>query len=214
MGTSDPARNLPACRILAPDLTAAELAAILLDLTGEDALVRDALEIATQAHRTHTRDEGAPYIVHPLRVSLALQRTGSPPHVIAAALCHDVFEDAPAFSRAVVALGRRVADLVEALTDDWYEDYYAKIIASREDACRIKISDRADNLRFLHFTGVGKQARYVRETARQFPMVIERANSPELAGALQALLEWHVNRANDVRATQAAQMTRQDSRPL
>jgi guanosine-3',5'-bis(diphosphate) 3'-pyrophosphohydrolase len=190
----DPARELDACAFLAPNLPADDLAELLVERTEADRLVRASLDIAVAAHRLHRRDEGAPYIVHPLRVSLSLVATGAPHHVVAAALCHDVFEDAPSHAPDVFRLDSGVAALVEALTDDWYEDYYAKILTCGAEACRIKLADRIDNLRFLHFTSPHKQARYVRETARHFPALIERASSPELAGALTALLEWHVVR--------------------
>ncbi|MCC7077993.1 MAG: bifunctional (p)ppGpp synthetase/guanosine-3',5'-bis(diphosphate) 3'-pyrophosphohydrolase [Acidimicrobiia bacterium] len=204
----DPARELDACTFLPPDLDADTLCEILVSRTDTDPLVCEALAIARDAHRLHTRDEGAPYIVHPARVALSLVATGQPPHVIAAGLCHDVFEDAPGHAHRVVALGREVADLVEALTDDWYEDYYAKILGAGTEACRIKIADRIDNLRFLHFTTPGKQTRYVRETAAHFPELVEHASSPQLAGALIALLEWHLIREASARA--AAQSTRGD----
>jgi guanosine-3',5'-bis(diphosphate) 3'-pyrophosphohydrolase len=190
----DPAATLPALDFLAPDSDVAGLSALLLERTAEDPLVVEAVAIAQDAHATHVRDEGAPYLVHPLRVTISLERCGARPEVLAAALCHDVFEDAPRHAARVHALGDEVTGLVEALTDDYWDDYIGKVVAGGRDACRVKLADRIDNLRFLHRTSVHKQLRYLRDTAVRFPPVVDRAADDRLGDALRSLLQWHGER--------------------
>ena len=71
---------------LAPRLDAEQLA-----------LIRRAYEMAEAVHATQMRDEGTPYIVHPLRVARALvaELEITRPVLICSALLHDVIEDSP-----------------------------------------------------------------------------------------------------------------------
>lgn len=194
----DPAKVLPACGALVPDADVETLTRRLLErFTGDKALVTAAAAVAAQAHASHRRDEGAPYIVHPLRVAGSLANVGADAEVCSAALLHDVIEDAPGHTEAVYALGPRVASLVEALTEDWDEwpeEYYGRIVAAGRDAARIKLADRVDNLRFVHLTGPAKQVRYVQETNRHFGGIVAAAAAPALGDALVALLHWNHDR--------------------
>lgn len=194
----DPAAVLPECGVLVPDAGTETLARRFLGRFADDgALVTAALDLATRAHASHLRDEGAPYIVHPLRVAGSLVNVGAGPEVCAAALLHDVIEDAPAHASEVYALGPRVGALVDAVTEDWGEwpdDYYGRIIAAGRDAARIKLADRVDNLRFVHLTEPAKQVRYVRETNRHFGGIVAAAAAPGLGDALVALLGWNHDR--------------------
>lgn len=204
----DPADLLPECGVLVPDTDADTLGRRLLGRfgdggtdggTGADGadLVRVALDIAGRAHARHRRDEGRPYLVHPLRVAGSLANVGAGPTVCAAALLHDVIEDAPSHAPEVYALGPAVATLVDALTEDWGEwpaEYYGRIVAAGQDAARIKLADRVDNLRFVHLTEPSKQVRYVHETNRHFSGIVAAAAQPELGDALVALLHWNHDR--------------------
>src|ERR1044071_8032887 len=73
---------------LAPHLNAEELA-----------LTRRAYELAEAVHARQMRDEGTPYILHPLRVAMSLvaELDIRRPTVIPAALLHDAIEDSPAY---------------------------------------------------------------------------------------------------------------------
>ncbi len=194
----DPARELDSCAFF-PNAGDPETLVAELDLeTGSNALVRAAVQLASLAHAAHTRDEGDPYIVHPLRVALTLARTESdtPPEVLAAAVCHDVIEDAPRFTADVHDLGAETTRLVEALTSDFFDDgeYYNGIIAAGPRACLIKLADRSDNLRFLHRTDQYKQARYLRGTQRVYPRLVDAAGAPQMGSALWSLVNWHSER--------------------
>jgi (p)ppGpp synthase/HD superfamily hydrolase len=185
----DPAAVLPECDFLAPEVGVDELASRLLAAAG-DPIVGAALDVAAAAHVRHVRDEGAPYLVHPLRVALSLQELHPDPSVVAAALCHDVLEDAPDYAGAVRELGPAVTRLVRVVTDGWDDDYYERITSAGADAARLKMADRIDNVRFLHRTAAHKHARYVRATRRDFPAVAVAAASARLEAALWALVGW------------------------
>jgi len=80
--------------------------------------------------------------------------------------------------------------LVEVLTDDWHNDYLDRIAAAGRAAALIKLADRIDNIRFLHRTDGFKHRRYVVETRRDFPVIADAAQAPDLAEALWALVAW------------------------
>jgi len=186
----DPTGVLPACACLEPDGSASELERRLRSYFPNDALVIEALTVASRAHAGHVRAEGTPYIVHPLRVSLTLARRGECAEIVGAALCHDIFEDAVALSPEVYRLGPAVSHLVDVLTDDWHSDYLRRIAAAGRAAAIIKLADRIDNIRFLHRTDGFKHRRYVVETRRDFPLITAAAAAPDLAEALWALVAW------------------------
>lgn len=197
----DPADVLPECGVLAADADVGTLTENLLAVNGPGAeLLHVALDIAVRAHAHHRRDEGRPYIVHPLRVASSLTKLGATAEVRAAALLHDVIEDAPGHAGEVHALGPQVAALVDALTEDrgeWPDEYYGRIVAAGRDAARVKLADRVDNLRFVHLTGPAKQVRYVEETNRHFGGIVAAAQLPELGDALVALLQWNRDRLDE-----------------
>jgi len=86
---------------------------------GDIAFVVRAMRFATIAHngqmRRYTND---PYILHPMMVAARVAQRTMDPHVIAAAVLHDVIEDTPFTAMDIgVAFGERVTRMVVALTD-------------------------------------------------------------------------------------------------
>ena len=57
-------------------------------------LVEHAFQLAQKAHQSYKRLSGDPYITHPLAVALILAELEQDVFAIAAALLHDVVEDA------------------------------------------------------------------------------------------------------------------------
>lgn len=145
----------------------------------EMAQVRRAYEVAEAAHTGQMRDEGTPYIVHPLRVAVSLVDELSiySPALLCSALLHDVIEDSNITREQIAEMfGEQIAHIVWLLTK--YEDvslpaYLAAIEAASETGAPIvKLCDRLDNLRFLaHSPRVEKKRRYIRTTeAYYMPM--------------------------------------------
>ena len=83
------------------------------------AVVKKALEFATEAHKGQVRKyTGEPYIAHPIEVMGLLKQVVDDPEMHAAALLHDVVEDTPVSIKEIKdEFGPRVAALVSDLTD-------------------------------------------------------------------------------------------------
>ncbi|MBI5877178.1 MAG: HD domain-containing protein [Chloroflexi bacterium] len=140
--------------------------------------VERAFGVAEQAHHGQLRDEGAPFIEHPLRVALIVARElgRSDADLLAAALLHDVVEDSSVREADVrLAFGHQVAHLVGLLTKEKVHDPQAKRAATRRylkriadaspEALLLKLCDRLDNLRSLDaIPDYDKRNKYVRET--------------------------------------------------
>src|SRR5205085_317645 len=179
-------------------------AALSPHLNGEQlALIRRAYELAEAVHETQMRDEGTPYIRHPLRVALALvdELEVTRPALVCAALLHDVIEDSPDYyahgpvTRADVSreFGEEVAELVWLLSK--FEDvtlpaYLAAIEeAAATGAPLVKLADRLDNLRSLvRSSKVDKIRRYIRTTEIFYLPMAARTNH-YLYDELKRLLE-------------------------
>ena len=149
------------------------------------AKVRLAYQTAETAHAGQLRDEGTPYILHPLRVavSLADELDVYSPTLVCSALLHDVIEDSPTTREDIAALfGGDVANVVWLLTkfeDVSLADYLAAIEAAGETgAPLVKLCDRLDNLRFLgNSTRAEKRERYIRTTEAYYLPMAKRINS-------------------------------------
>jgi len=124
-------------------------------------LVAEAYRLAADAHEGQRRkDDGTPYITHPVAVAELLHDAGFDDEVVAAALLHDVVEDTE-MDRDEIAerFGDRVAELVGALSeDDGIQDYEDRkrehreqVAESGRDAIAIYIADKLSNLRDMRF---------------------------------------------------------------
>jgi (p)ppGpp synthase/HD superfamily hydrolase len=93
-----------------------------------------ALAFAEHHHAGQRRStDGAPFIEHPLEVGELLFAAGTPDHVIAAGLLHDVLEKTEVTDAELRAqFGVRIARLVEAVS----EDQSIRGYASRKAALR------------------------------------------------------------------------------
>jgi (p)ppGpp synthase/HD superfamily hydrolase len=123
-------------------------------------LVREALEMARQAHAGQLRNGsgGMPYIEHPLTVAELLAGQGCSETVLAAGLLHDVVEESEIEVEEIrLRFGDGVADLVAALTDaEEIESYRrrkdvhrADVEAAGDEALTIYAADKLANIRAL-----------------------------------------------------------------
>jgi (p)ppGpp synthase/HD superfamily hydrolase len=126
----------------------------------ESELIGKALEMAERAHAGQTRNGsgGMAYIHHPVAVAELLAEHGFDESTVAAALLHDVVEDSEASVDDIdTRFGRRVADLVAALTEDEsIEPFERRKEAHRRhaagvggDALAIYAADKLSNIRVL-----------------------------------------------------------------
>jgi (p)ppGpp synthase/HD superfamily hydrolase len=128
------------------------------ELDGSPAL-RDAYELAAEAHRGQTRKDGTtPYLGHPLAVARELRRNGLSEETQVAGLLHDVVEDSKMTVGDVVErFGVGVGELVAALTDDrTIEDYEERkrehrnrVEEAGSEATSIYAADKLVNVREL-----------------------------------------------------------------
>jgi (p)ppGpp synthase/HD superfamily hydrolase len=120
-----------------------------------------AIKIAIDAHAGQVDKAGEPYILHPLRVMLAMQtEIGRIVGVL-----HDVVEDSDlvGLGDILAFFGPEVRDAVDAVTRRHGENYAAFIErASRNPLGReVKIADLRDNVRGTH----GNRERYQKALA-------------------------------------------------
>lgn len=106
-----------------------------------------AIKIATEAHDGQHDRGGAPYILHPLRVMLAVQ--GDRERI--AAVLHDVVEDCPEWPLErlrEIPFSGAVCDALDALTRRAGEDYRTFIDRCAADpiARVVKLADLKDNI--------------------------------------------------------------------
>jgi (p)ppGpp synthase/HD superfamily hydrolase len=123
-------------------------------------LVKDALETARRAHAGQLRrgSDGLPYIEHPLAVAELLIKHRFGDEVLAAALLHDVVEKSDTEASEVrERFGERVADLVEALTEDETIESYEerkdehrwRVARAGPEAMAIFAADKLTNVAML-----------------------------------------------------------------
>ena len=120
----------------------------------------EALEFARQAHEGQLRKYTAePYIEHPIRVAATVRKVEHTPEMICAAYLHDVVEDTPVSSEDIQRkFGRKIAFLVEELTDEYMKENYphlnrkkrkrlevARQATMSKEAKTIKLADVIDN---------------------------------------------------------------------
>lgn len=141
-----------------------------------------AYRFAAAAHSAHVRDEGTPFIDHPVRVARILwEELGTRDvDMIVAALNHDVLEDCDWLDEQVLAgaLGQRATDLVKDVTKEQVADadkpardraYLDNLRVIPFESRLLKLADRIDNLRGVVSSGnPDKAARYLTVSREEF----------------------------------------------
>jgi (p)ppGpp synthase/HD superfamily hydrolase len=122
-------------------------------------LAQDAVDYARARHEGQRRDaDDAPFVVHPLEVASLLRDAGYPDHVVATGALHEILEDTDADKGELEArFGPKVAELVDALTDDpSIEDEQERRAALRrqvaeagEEAAAVFAADKVSKAREL-----------------------------------------------------------------
>ena len=139
--------------------------------------IKDAFELAREAHKTQFRKSGEPYILHPIAVArIVAEELELGANPIIAAFLHDVVEDTDyTLDDIRKRFGDDVAFLVGVVTKkkkDRYErskqvDNYQQILESVQFDVRallIKLADRLHNMRTLDSMRPDKQMKIAGET--------------------------------------------------
>jgi GTP diphosphokinase / guanosine-3',5'-bis(diphosphate) 3'-diphosphatase len=169
-------------------------------------IVRYACRLARRAHRGQKRDEGTPYIRHPLRVALTLatdlramasdpafSQTDLRRDIMVIALLHDVLEDSPNAIRSEEwkKLGKLVHDAVRKLTRNKPQqksDYLRSLRACPLHVRLVKLADRLDNLRSIHNSPErGKQEKILAETQHFILPLGTGTHSPLIANYIKRI---------------------------
>ena len=140
-------------------------------------LVRNAYELAAEAHKEQKRKTGEPYITHPIAVArIVAEELELGANPVMAAFLHDVVEDTQYTIEDIrERFGKDVAFLVGVVTKQKKEKYdkskqvdnYRQILASVQYDVRailVKLADRLHNMRTLASMRPDKQMKIAGET--------------------------------------------------
>ena len=124
-----------------------------------------AYNFALEAHQHQKREEGVPYIIHPVEVAKILTELKLDSATITTGLLHDTIEDTNVtYEKVKKEFGEEVANLVEGVTkisaledkasgDSKAENFRKLILATSKDirVLLVKLADRLHNMRTIHF---------------------------------------------------------------
>jgi GTP pyrophosphokinase len=143
-------------------------------------LIRQAFEVALDAHKDQRRKSGEAYIFHPIAVAkIVAQEIGLDATSIASALLHDVVEDNPNYTIADIEqlFGETVARIVDGLTKissldtemdvSLQAENFRKMLLTLNEDVRviiIKIADRLHNMQTMESMRADKQVKIASET--------------------------------------------------
>ena len=174
--------------------------------------LRKAYDFALRAHKTQKRDEGVPYIIHPVAVADILTDLKLDSATIATGLLHDTIEDTHAtYNTIKEEFGQEVADLVDGVTkisafenqavdNSQAENFRKLIIATSKDirVLLVKIADRLHNMRTIKFVkDTDKQIRKAKETMEIYAPLNDRMGMNRIRDELEDLSFQVLN--NDAR---------------
>jgi GTP diphosphokinase / guanosine-3',5'-bis(diphosphate) 3'-diphosphatase len=161
-----------------------------------------AYDFALRAHKTQKRDEGVPYINHPIAVANILTELKLDSATIATGLLHDTIEDTYATYETIKGeFGVEVADLVDGVTkiseyenqaasNSKAENFRKLILATSKDirVLLVKLADRLHNMRTIEFVkDKEKQIRKAKETMEIYAPLSDRMGMHRIRDELEDL---------------------------
>ena len=161
-----------------------------------------AYEFALKAHEKQKRDEGSPYIIHPIAVANILTDLKLDSATIATGLLHDTIEDTQAtYQNIKEQFGKEVADLVDgvtkisefenqAISNSKAENFRKLILATSKDirVLLVKLADRLHNMRTIKFKiGEEKQIKKAKETMEIYAPLADRMGMNRIRDELEDL---------------------------
>ncbi|HTW69217.1 MAG TPA: bifunctional (p)ppGpp synthetase/guanosine-3',5'-bis(diphosphate) 3'-pyrophosphohydrolase [Acetobacteraceae bacterium] len=172
------------------------------DPKADTGLIDDAFTVAEHAHGTQRRDNGDPYITHPLAVADILAGYRLDTASIATGLLHDVIEDTPVkLPELDKRFGHEIATLVDGVTKltrlelqsdrtKQAENFRKLVLAMSRDirVLLVKLADRLHNMRTLNFVREpDRRHRIARETMEIYAPLAERIGMDTVKTELQTL---------------------------
>ncbi len=144
----------------------------------DKALIRQAFEMAADAHKTMRRKSGEPYILHPLAVAnICVEEIGLGVRSTICALLHDTVEDTDitlediqrAFGNEIARIVdglTKISNVIDANTSQQAENFKKMLLTLTDDprVILIKLADRLHNMRTLDSMKLEKQLKIASET--------------------------------------------------
>ena len=161
-----------------------------------------AYDFALKAHEKQKRDEGSPYIIHPIAVANILTELKLDSATIATGLLHDTIEDTFATYETIKQeFGDEVADLVDGVTkisvlentassSSKAENFRKLILATSKDirVLLVKIADRLHNMRTIKaINQEDKRKRIAQETMEIYAPLADRMGMHRIRDELEDL---------------------------
>ena len=164
--------------------------------------LKKAYQFALNAHQNQKRDEGVPYIIHPVAVANILTELKLDSATITTGLLHDTIEDTNVtYENVKKEFGEEVAKLVDGVTklseleekasDNSKAENFRKLILATSKDIRVllvKIADRLHNMRTIHFVkDKNKITRKAKETMEIYAPLADRMGMNRIRDELEDL---------------------------
>jgi len=161
-----------------------------------------AYNFALEAHQNQKRDEGVPYIIHPVAVAKILTDLKLDSATITTGLLHDTIEDTKVtYENVKKEFGEEVANLVDgvtkiseletkASTDSKAENFRKLILATSKDirVLLVKLADRLHNMRTIEYVkDKEKKIRKAKETMEIYAPLADRMGMNRIRDELEDL---------------------------
>jgi guanosine-3',5'-bis(diphosphate) 3'-pyrophosphohydrolase len=206
--TSKPAKpGSPVAAVNAAAASFAGLTAKLDYMSNSDVeQVRLAYRFADEAHLGQLRNNGEPYITHPIAVAAQCAEWKLDAQALMAALLHDALEDCGVTKIELIEkFGSPVAELVDGLTkldklqfntreENQAESFRKMLLAMARDVrvILIKLADRSHNMRTLSDVPRSKWGRIASETLEIYAPIAHRLGLNQTYRELQDLSFQHL----------------------
>ncbi|MGS0675934.1 bifunctional GTP diphosphokinase/guanosine-3',5'-bis pyrophosphate 3'-pyrophosphohydrolase [Shewanella sp. 0m-4] len=164
-------------------------------------LLKQAYQVARDAHEGQMRTSGEPYITHPVAVARILADMRLDHETLMAALLHDTIEDTPVTKEELAELfSESIAELVEGVSkldklkfrdkkEAQAENFRKMMMAMTQDirVILIKLADRTHNMRTLGALRPDKRRRIARETLEIYAPIANRLGIHNIKSELEDL---------------------------
>jgi guanosine-3',5'-bis(diphosphate) 3'-pyrophosphohydrolase len=163
--------------------------------------IRDAYELAAEAHAGQTRASGQDYVTHSIEVATLLAQLRLDTASIIVGLIHDVVEDTEiSLADLEQRFGAEVATIVDGVTklgkvrfrsatEQQVENYRKMLLSMAQDArvILVKLADRVHNMRTLEHLSEPKRRRIALETREIYAPLAHRLGMAAIRWELEDL---------------------------